>query len=71
MANLVNLQEFDREFRQTTTNLNNFHNSINRGVLQKIWSRQQRDDLVQLQYSVTSLLNAIERLVSNNRDGRG
>jgi len=67
MANLVNLQDFETEYRKIIPLLNNFHNSINYGVVYKTWSQKQRDDLVQMQYAVTALYHALGRLVDGLR----
>jgi hypothetical protein len=71
VANLVNLQDFDREFRQVLPKINVFNEAINKNLRSNVWSRKQVEDLTQLQYAITGLVYALTHLVNANRDGRG
>jgi hypothetical protein len=71
MANLVNLQGFDKQLAEAQRLAQKFEKSLNADLERKNWNVKQKTDLWDLQEAIFALTSALVHLAHNNRDGRG
>jgi hypothetical protein len=71
MANLVNLQGFDKQLAEAQRLAQKFEKSLNADLERKNWNVKQKTDLWDLQEAIIALTSALVHLAHNNRDGRG
>jgi hypothetical protein len=73
MAELVNLQNFDKHLEGAREELKHFADGMKKHInvnIGSVWSKTQMEELSGLYNAITHLHYALRELAHNNRDGR-